>query len=82
MSHDANGPLLSRKQAAQYLSTKWFKCGVSALAKYARLEIGPPYRHIGPNGKGTTFYSTTDLDEWAQWFLVPPKDRTPRGKNV
>lgn len=75
MTQDAPKPLLTRKQAAGYLTANWFSCSKFALDRYATLEVGPPYRRRGPNGKGGSYYTKEDLDRWAEWFLLPPEQK-------
>lgn len=52
--------LLTRKEAATYISANYFKITARTLADYASAGIGPPYRLLG----GAAHYNRQDIDEW------------------
>lgn len=62
---------LTRKEAAQYLTEKWFQCSPATLRDYACDGIGPAYSNRGAGGMGEAMYTRDDLDAWAPTFLKP-----------
>lgn len=52
--------LLTRKEAAAYLTATYFKITARTLAVYVTDGYGPPYRLLG----GAAHYSRKDLDDW------------------
>lgn len=55
-----SGKLLTRKEAAAYITANHFKISHRTLAIYASDEIGPPYRLLG----GQAHYKPADIDSW------------------
>jgi hypothetical protein len=59
----------SRKQASEYLKTRWgLSYAVYTLAAYAAKGIGPEYQKAGP----LAVYTREALDEWAKTKLTAP----------
>ena len=73
MSETFGRAYLSRKEAATYLTTKYFPISAATLARYAMQNLGPETR-TRPGG-GQCLYPQEALDKWAQNF---PKTK-PRG---
>jgi hypothetical protein len=61
---------LSRKEAAAYLTGKWFPIAPSTLNVKASKATGPFYRLMG----GAAVYTREDLDAWAK---AQPRDPKP-----
>ena len=68
--------LLTRKEAADYLTQHHFRTSLNLLNRYAIEQVGPKY--VCRQGRGQSFYRPDDLDEWARGFLRPPSP--PAGK--
>jgi hypothetical protein len=81
--------LFTRKQAAQYITERYFPCAVATLAKGAVYGSGPLYKKAGQ----IALYSPPRLDEWARSRIgdeiqstaeLPPDQRPrpsrPRGR--
>jgi hypothetical protein len=68
--------LLERKEAAAYLTSRWFRISHRTLADMASADKGPTYVVTEPSG-GRALYSKADLDTWAQQRLQPPPKRQP-----
>jgi hypothetical protein len=64
--------LLSRKDAAQYLTTHGFTTAPATLAKLACLGGGPSFRSFGRK----PLYRETDLIAWAQARTTGPRRST------
>lgn len=62
---------LTRKEAAEYLSTRWMKMSVPTLNKHAVAGDGPRYTNRGAHG-GEAMYRRCDLDAWARGFIDKP----------
>lgn len=58
----SKGPMLSRKEAADYITTNHFPVTAKTLATYASDGVGPPYRVIG----GSARYRPGDIDAWVE----------------
>jgi hypothetical protein len=71
--------MLTRKEAADYLTRRHFRVSVSTLNKFAGQDDGPPYLCRGPKGGGEAFYFPADLDQWARAYLRKPNTK-PRGR--
>jgi len=52
--------LLTRKEAATYITETHFKISARTLAFYASEDIGPAYRILG----GAAHYNRADIDSW------------------
>ncbi len=63
---------LRRKQAAEYLRSRFGHGSAATLAKLACIGGGPRYRKSGR----FPVYVTTDLDDWAISRLGPPQRST------
>jgi hypothetical protein len=63
---------LTRAQAAAYLTQRGFLITKGSLQKMATVGGGPVYRRFGIR----TVYSPSDLDEWAESKLSPPRRST------
>jgi hypothetical protein len=64
---------LRRKDAAEYLRTRWgVRCAAQTLAKLAVLGGGPPFRKAGR----FPLYAPLDLDVWAESRLGPMQRST------
>jgi hypothetical protein len=61
--------LVSRADAASYLSRTHLRVTPRHLAELASHGTGPVYRR-GSNGRA--LYAISDLDHWAEEFLSPP----------
>lgn len=61
---------LTRKEAADYVSKRWFPCSVPWLCKLNTIGGGPTVRGA-PTPGSRKFYLRDDLDEWAQARLAP-----------
>jgi hypothetical protein len=81
--------LITRRQAAQYITQNYFPCSAATLAKRAVYGSGPPYQKAGQ----IAVYSPPRLDEWAASRIgaeikstaeLPPEQRPhpmrPRGR--
>ena len=51
---------LTRKEAAQYITDRYFRVTARTLAVYATDLVGPPYRLLG----GKARYSRAEIDAW------------------
>jgi hypothetical protein len=71
---------LTRKEAAEYLSRRWFKMSVPTLNKHAVQCDGPRYINRGANG-GDSMYRRCDLDSWAQSFIDKPLGKRRQKQN-
>lgn len=60
---------LNRKEAAQYLTEKWFPIAPSTLNVKASRQTGPLYRLMA----GQAVYTRKDLDDWARSQPRDPK---------
>lgn len=68
---------LTRKEAAEYLSHRWFKISIPTLNRHAVDGDGPLYTNRGKNG-GEAMYRKEDLDLWGRSFVgKPPGKRKP-----
>ncbi len=56
---------LSRKEAADYLSRRWFRISPSTLAIKAMHDKGPRFIRLSED-RGRAVYSIPDLDQWAR----------------
>lgn len=66
--------LLTRREAAAYITENHFKISARTLAIYASDEIGPPYRILG----GAAHYSQAEIDAWVKspahdGIVAPPR---------
>jgi hypothetical protein len=52
--------LLTRKEAAAYISAAYFKVTARTLAVWASSDKGPPYRLLA----GQAHYTRKDIDDW------------------
>jgi hypothetical protein len=64
--------LLSRRDAAQFLTEHGYKTAPSTLAKLACLGGGPPFRSFGRR----PLYQSSDLIAWAQARCTGPRCST------
>ena len=62
MGETGTGKLLTRKEAAEYITQAHFKITARTLAVYASEGIGPPYRLLG----GQAHYRRADIDSWVE----------------
>lgn len=69
---------LDRKEAATYITARYFPCSKASLDKHAVNETGPDYSVVGPNGGGLAFYLLADLDSWCQAQFRKPANRKKR----
>ena len=53
---------LTRKEAAQYITERYFRVTARTLAVYATNLEGPPYRILG----GMARYSPAEIDAWVR----------------
>lgn len=66
---------LTRKEAAAYLSRKWFPISAATLNAYASRNAGPVHGVVsGPGGK--CLYRIADLDAWAMRCIKPARVRS------
>lgn len=65
-------PLLDRKQASDYLSSRGFGVAPRTLAKLACVGGGPHFRHFGRKVR----YERPTLLAWAEGRLSPPRTST------
>jgi hypothetical protein len=56
---------LRRKEAGEYLRTKFGFCSDRSLGKYATDGGGPEFRKAGPSPRSPVLYERARLDEWA-----------------
>lgn len=64
--------LLTRREAAEYLSSRGIRTAPATLAKYATIGGGPKFRHFGRWPR----YLASELDEWIDARLSGPKKST------
>jgi hypothetical protein len=69
--------MLTRKDAAAYLTERYFRVSVSTLNRRACEGNGPRYVCRGERAGGEAFYKPADLDRWARQWLKAP-ERRPR----
>ncbi len=68
-----NPKFLRRKEAAEYLRSRYGFCSANALAKLATVGGGPPYHKAGPM---IVLYAPADLDAWAMELIGDRKRST------
>jgi hypothetical protein len=64
---------LTRKEAATYLTARWFRMTPGSLAQYASKGLGPAYVNRGAAAGGEALYQRSDLDAWAERIAMVPK---------
>jgi hypothetical protein len=69
---------LDRKQAAEYITARYFPCSKATLDKHAVKLTGPAYSCTGPNGYGPAYYRPEDLDAWCNAQFKVPTNRKKR----
>lgn len=67
---------LNRKEAAKYISGRWFKISWLTLADLARKGRGPDYMRTASAG-GRSLYMKAELDDWARRKRLNPKTLEP-----
>jgi hypothetical protein len=65
-----------RKQAGQYLKSKYGFCSEKGLGGFATLGGGPPFRKIGSSPKSPVVYEVGALDAWALAQMSEPLSST------
>lgn len=58
---------MTRSEAAQYITDRWFPCSPKTLAKLAVVGGGPPFRKAGR----VPLYSQASVDAWAASKIGP-----------
>jgi hypothetical protein len=58
---------MTRAEAAQYITDRWFPCSPKTLAKLAVVGGGPAFRKVGR----VPLYSETSSDTWAEGKIGP-----------
>jgi hypothetical protein len=72
---DSERLFLTRKEAAAYLSQRYFKISAATLARYAVDGTGPLFTSAGGLIGNRTYYTRENLDSWARAYV--PVIRTP-----
>ena len=67
---------LRRKEAGEYLKSKYGFCSDRALGKYATTGGGPEFRKAGIFPRSPVVYERAKLDEWALAKISGPCQTT------
>ena len=67
---------LTRKEAAEYLTRKYFRMSPASLAYHAIKGSGPRFFRRG-HGRGESLYTRGDLDTWAAKAVMKAEPARP-----
>ena len=73
-SDDVGRQYLTRKEAAEYVTQRWFPCSVFWLSKLGSNGAGPKVRGEPAKLRSRKYYLKSELDDWAQERLSPMLD--------